>query len=85
MPTLYSYATDEVDGSIFDNIQRRIAHTENASSFRMSEYPPKDITDGKADKFIEVLQGRVIKSTKNYRIMFNDNTTIPINNLLPSM
>ena len=55
MPTLYSYATDEVDGTIFDNIQRRIAHTENASSFRMSEYPPKDITDGKADKFIEVL------------------------------
>jgi hypothetical protein len=55
MPTLYSYATDEVDGTIFDNIQRRISHTENASSFRMSEYPPKDITDGKADKFIEVL------------------------------
>jgi hypothetical protein len=54
MPTLYSYATDEVDGTIFDNIQRRISHTENASSFRMSEYPPKDITDGKADKFIEV-------------------------------
>ena len=55
MPTLYSYATNEVDGTIFDNIQRRISHTENASSFRMSEYPPKDITDGKADKFIEVL------------------------------
>jgi len=55
MPTLYSYAINEVDGTIFDNIQRRIAHTENASSFRMSEYPPKDITDGKADKFIEVL------------------------------
>jgi hypothetical protein len=55
MPTLYSYATNEVEGTIFDNIQRRIAHTENASSYRMSEYPPKDITDGKADKFIEVL------------------------------
>jgi len=55
MPTLYSYATDEVDGTIFDNIQRRISHIENASAFRMSEYPVEDITDGKADKFIEVL------------------------------
>ena len=55
MPTLYSYATDEVDGTIFDNIQRRISHTENASAFRLNEYPVEDITDGKADKFIEVL------------------------------
>jgi hypothetical protein len=55
MPTLYSYATNEVDGTIFDNIQRRISHIEDASAFRLSEYPVKDITDGKADKFIEVL------------------------------
>ena len=55
MPTLYPYATDEVDGTIFDNIQRRIAHTENAGAYRLTEYPIKDITDGKADAFIEVL------------------------------
>jgi len=55
MPTLYSYATDYVDGTIFDNIQRRIAHTENAVSYRLTEYPIKDITDGKADTFIEGL------------------------------
>lgn len=55
MPTLYPYATDEVEGTIFDNIQRRIAHTENAGAYRLTEYPVKDITDGKADKFIEIL------------------------------
>lgn len=55
MPTLYPYATDEVDGTIFDNIQRRIAHTENAGAYRLTEYPIKDVTDGKADAFIEVL------------------------------
>jgi len=33
MPTLYPYATDYVDGTIFDNIQRRIAHTETAGGY----------------------------------------------------
>ena len=37
---------------------------------------------GLIDNFVEVLQGRVInKESKNYRIMFNANTTIPISNL----
>ena len=55
MPTLYSYATDYVDGTIFDNIQRRIAHTEQAGSYRLTEYPVKDKTNGKADTYIEGL------------------------------
>jgi len=55
MPTLYPYATDYVDGTIFDNIQRRIAHTENAGSYRLTEYPIEDKTNGKADTYIEGL------------------------------
>jgi hypothetical protein len=55
MPTLYPYATDYVDGTIFDNIQRRIAHTESAGSYRLTEYPIEDKTNGKADAYIEGL------------------------------
>lgn len=55
MPTLYPYATDYVDGTIFDNIQRRIAHTETAGGYRLTEYPIEDKTNGKADAYIEGL------------------------------